>query len=160
MSPIIYRQDVDAGWKFWKKKKEDDTSEDPALASALSTTTAKSAAAPTTPNPKLLGTPVIAPVNPKSGVAAAADPALAIGVGNTAGKIREDARGPHKPNPGTEVGLDVGLPKPQKPGVGPGGSGYRDWAAEFTGAGDPSRRGSKLPEKGFDGFEPNQGRLT
>ncbi|KAJ8674398.1 hypothetical protein QAD02_005660 [Eretmocerus hayati] len=134
--------DVDAaGWKFWKKKDKDNStssSTESATASSTTTTTTTLKSVPlTTKKPS-------AP-NPKSGIAAAADPALAIGVGSNGQNIRDL---PRKPNPGTEVGLDISQPKPVKPGVGPGnGQGYRDWAADLTGAGEGTRPRPKLPDQ-------------
>ncbi|KAL7294733.1 hypothetical protein TKK_0012025 [Trichogramma kaykai] len=130
--------DVDAGWKFWKKKKDNESSsEDPNVISSTTTTTTTTTlkpAAATTNRP-----------NVKAGVAGAADPGLAVGVGSSGDNIRNQ---PRKPNPGTDVGLDIGLPKAQKPGVGPaGGQGYRDWAADLTGAGN-NGPAPKLPSKG------------
>ena len=157
MTPIFpFFPDVDAGWKFWKKKKDDNsTTEDP----LISSTTASSKATATTASPiannkatTAKPTPTQKPTLPSAnrGIAAAADPALAIGVGNVGGNIKENARTqPRKPAPGTEVGLDIGLPKPKNPGLGGGsGQGYRDWAADLTGAGDSGRLSPKLPDKG------------
>ncbi|XP_046737018.1 endoribonuclease CG2145-like [Diprion similis] len=123
--------DVDAGWKFWKSSKKDE---------ATTTTTTTTIAPPTTSQRT--------PTNPKNAVLGAADPGLAIGVGSTGTNIRNNAR-PSKPNPGTEVGLDIPVSKPNKPGIGgQGGQGYRDWAVGLTGAGEPGKPGSQLPNQG------------
>lgn len=75
----------------------------------------------------------------------AGDPGLAIGVTSTGQNIRNNAR-LSKPNPGTEVGLDIAGPKPARPGTGGNtGQGYREWAADLTGAGEPGRQPPKLP---------------
>lgn len=69
-------------------------------------------------------------------VIGAGNPGLAVGTGTTGQNVRSNV--PSRPNPGTEVGLDIAVPKPNRPGTG-GGSGqnYRDWAADLTGAGEP-----------------------
>ncbi|XP_001607440.2 poly(U)-specific endoribonuclease homolog [Nasonia vitripennis] len=155
--------DVDAGWKFWKKKKDDPTSTEDPLSSSTVATPSTTLAAKVTPAPATQKR-ATTPASANRGIAAAADPALAIGVGNIGGNIREDARNqPRKPNPGTDVGLDISYPKPARPGVGGGsGQGYRDWAADLTGAGEPGRQSPKLPAQGpalsgFGGQQPNQG---
>ncbi|XP_015517306.2 endoribonuclease CG2145 [Neodiprion lecontei] len=125
--------DVDAGWKFWKSSKKDEVT--------TTTTTTTTTVAPAIPSQRT-------PTNPKTAVLGAADPGLAIGVGSTGTNIRNNAR-PNRPNPGTEVGLDIPAPKPNKPGIGgQGGQGYRDWAVGLTGAGEPGQPGSKLPNQG------------
>lgn len=83
-----------------------------------------------------------------SAVLGAGDPGLAIGVGSTGGKVKENAR-PSRPNPGTEVGLDFPVSKPGKPGVGGNtAQGYREWAVDLTGAGEPGRQSPRLPGTG------------
>jgi len=45
-----------------------------------------------------------------------------------------------RPNPGTEVGLDINIPKSNRPRFNGGSSqNYRNWAVDLTGAGEPSR---------------------
>ncbi|XP_015428900.1 PREDICTED: poly(U)-specific endoribonuclease homolog [Dufourea novaeangliae] len=127
--------DTEAGWKFWKKKDKDTTT-------TTTTTVAPSSVAPTTSKPPN------SPTNLGSAVIGAGDPGLAIGVNSNGQNIRNNAK-PNKPNPGTEVGLDIAVPKPGKPGTGgTGGQGYRDWAADLTGAGEPGRPQPKLPNQG------------
>ena len=92
-----------------------------------------------------------APGSPSTGVrgaiAGAANPGLAIGVGDTGTNIRNNAR-PSKPNPGTDVGLDIGGPRPVKPATGPApGQSYGAWAADLTGAGE-GRQPPKVPSQG------------
>ncbi|XP_011498918.1 PREDICTED: poly(U)-specific endoribonuclease homolog [Ceratosolen solmsi marchali] len=98
---------VDVGaWKFWKKKDE------------LTSTTPKSSS-------QELMEP---PSHTNKGIAAAVNPALAIGVGNLGPKSGESPRNqPRKPNPGTEVAIDSGPPKAAT------GTNYKNWAAEFGG---------------------------
>ncbi|XP_050573116.1 endoribonuclease CG2145-like isoform X2 [Bombus affinis] len=153
---LIFIGDAEAGWKFWKKK---DTT-------TTTTTVAPAVADPiqTKPNELPGVTPVTnkptgSPTNVGSAVLGAGDPGLAIGVTSTGGKIKENAR-PNRPNPGTEVGLDFPAPKPGNPGVGGNtGKGYRDWAVDLTGAGEPGRQSPKLPSEGpalsSGGSKPN-----
>ncbi|XP_043480501.1 poly(U)-specific endoribonuclease homolog isoform X2 [Leptopilina heterotoma] len=144
--------DVDAGWKFWKKDKDKDgTTETPLITSSASPVTQR-------PTSRGAATPVAAqvttaktPVNVNAALAGVANPGLSIGAGNTAENIRDNAR-PQRPNPGTEVGLDIPRQKP-------GNSGYRDWAIDLTGAGEgrtpprvpgqgPATLGGQLPPPG------------
>ncbi|XP_012167789.2 endoribonuclease CG2145 isoform X2 [Bombus terrestris] len=153
---LIFIGDAEAGWKFWKKK---DTT-------TTTTTVAPAVADPiqTKPNELPGVTPVTnkptgSPTNVGSAVLGAGDPGLAIGVTSTGGKIKENAR-PNRPNPGTEVGLDFPAPKPGNPGIGGNtGKGYRDWAVDLTGAGEPGRQSPKLPSEGpalsSGGSKPN-----
>ncbi|XP_031847829.2 uncharacterized protein LOC116433652 [Nomia melanderi] len=132
--------DVEAGWKFWKKKDKDKD------ATTTTTTAAPSTVAPTTSKPA--GKATSGPNTLGSAVIGAGDPGLAIGVSSTGQNIRNNARS-SKPNPGTEVGLDIGGAKPPKPGTGGNtGQGYREWAADLTGAGEPGRQPPKLPGQG------------
>ncbi|KAG7199329.1 hypothetical protein KM043_018177 [Ampulex compressa] len=137
---LLIIADAEAGWKFWKKKDSSTTTVAPetitqeppktvpAVVVSPSTTTVKSTS-----------------VNPGAGIIGAANPGLAIGVGSTGQNIRNNAQ-PHKPNPGTEVGLDISQPRPGRPGTGgQSGQGYRDWAADLTGAGESGRQSPKLP---------------
>ncbi|XP_033299250.1 poly(U)-specific endoribonuclease homolog isoform X2 [Bombus bifarius] len=153
---LIIIGDAEAGWKFWKKKD----------ATTTTTTVAPAVADPVQTKPNTLpgATPVTnkptgSPTNVGSAVLGAGDPGLAIGVTSTGGKIKENAR-PSRPNPGTEVGLDFPAPKPGNPGVGGNtGKGYRDWAVDLTGAGEPGRQSPKLPSEGpalsSGGSKPN-----
>lgn len=63
-----------------------------------------------------------------------------MGVGTTGTDVKNNAR-PQRPNPGTEVGQDRPNTRPSQPASD--GKGYRDWALDLTGAGDPARPGSK-----------------
>lgn len=130
---------MEAGWKFWKKKDKDKDAETTTTTTTIAPSTA---ATPTTAKPRG------GPSNVGPAVIGAGDPGLAIGVASTGQNIRNNAR-PSRPNPGTEVGLDISAPKPGKPGVGGNtGQGYRDWAADLTGAGEPGRQPPKLPSQG------------
>lgn len=137
---------MDAGWKFWKKKKDDNsTATEPTLISNPEpvVTPGPTTKAPTTKAP--------APVNTNKALAGAADPGLAIGVGTSGGNIRDNAR-PQRPNPGTEVGLDLPKPKPS--------NGYRDWAIDLTGASE-GRQPPKVPSQGpavSPGQQPRPGK--
>ncbi|XP_076247621.1 uncharacterized protein LOC143187348 [Calliopsis andreniformis] len=127
--------DVEAGWKFWKKDKDKTTTTTTTIApsTTVAPTSAKPAGSLNNVGPAVIG---------------AGDPGLAIGVTSTGENIRNNAR-PSKPNPGTEVGLDISLPKPGKPGLGGNtGQGYREWAADLTGAGEPGRQPPKPPSQG------------
>ncbi|XP_054014446.1 endoribonuclease CG2145-like isoform X2 [Hylaeus anthracinus] len=129
---------VEAGWKFWKKDKDTTTT----------TTTTTTTAAPSTVATPTTSKLANSPPNVGSIVLGAGDPALAVGVSSTGQNIRNNAR-PNKPNPGTEVGLDLPLPKPGSPGLGgKSGQGYRDWAVDLTGAGESGRQSPKLPAQG------------
>ncbi|XP_058809660.1 endoribonuclease CG2145-like [Phymastichus coffea] len=137
VSLAVLVADVDAGWKFWKKE---------------TTTAAPSTTASPPPTPSTVQSqPVPIPtqkrtVNPKQGIAAAADASLAIGVGSNGQQLRNGAR---PPAPGTEVGWDISPPKPMPPGSPTGShTNYRDWAADIAGAGEPGRQSPKLPAQG------------
>ena len=132
--------DVEAGWKFWKKKDKDSTTT--VAPDAVTPEPAK--VAPDATTAKSSGSPG----NVGSAVIGASDPGLAIGVSSTGGKIKENAR-PSRPNPGTEVGLDFPGSKPANPAIGGNtGQGYKDWAADLTGAGEPGRKPPKVPSVG------------
>lgn len=134
--PFTSPEDTEAGWKFWKKKDKDDTTTEPPVASSTPTTTTIRSV-PNNP----------APGSVNKALAGAADPGLAIGSGTSGQNIRNTR--PQRPNPGTEVGQDFPGSRPSNPGIGGGsGQGYRDWAADLTGAGDPSRPAPKLPGNG------------
>ena len=144
--------DVDAGWKFWKKKKDDNSTstETPVISnpepSVTASTTAKS--------PTIKGSTTKAPLNTNKALAGAADPGLVIGVGNTGGNIKDNAR-LNKPSPGTEVALDL----PSKPKAG--NTGYRDWAIDLTGAGEgkqPPKVPSQGPAASLGGQQPRPGK--
>jgi len=66
------------------------------------------------------------------------------------GTRRNNAR-PNRPNPGTEVGLDIPVSRPNRPGIGGNGQNYRDWAVGLTGAGEPVNRNqpSRTPAQGL-----------
>ena len=132
---------MDAGWKFWKKKKDDNsTTETPLISTSEPVVTPATTKAPTTkaPTTKAPTTKAPTPANTNKALAGVADPGLAIGVGNSGGNIRDNAK-PRRPNPGTEVGLDLPKPKPS--------NGYRDWAIDLTGAGE-GRTPPKVPSQG------------
>ncbi|XP_014218463.1 poly(U)-specific endoribonuclease homolog [Copidosoma floridanum] len=116
-----------SGWKFWQKKKNDESS---------STAAPKSTTTRATPTPKGRTTSAT-PASANKGIASAADPALAIGVGSVGGKIREDANNqPRKLNPGEPN-------KPSRPGT------HKDWAADFAGAergGPPPKVPAQAPD--------------
>ncbi|XP_044013260.1 poly(U)-specific endoribonuclease homolog [Aphidius gifuensis] len=139
----LFIEDTDAGWKFWKKDKKDDVSTPTPdiTSSTISTTSTTTPTTPTKPSS-----------NSKSGsatkaIAGAADPGLAIGVGNTGTLIKNNPQ-PKKPNPGTEVGLDFPNSKPTRPGVGGNnGQGYRDFILDLTGTGEPGKLPPKLPSQ-------------
>ncbi|XP_078039370.1 uncharacterized protein LOC144471323 [Augochlora pura] len=139
--------DVEAGWKFWKKKDKDATTTTTEIPS--STTATPSTAKPAVkPDGSPAGKPSTGPNNVGSAVIGAGDPGLAIGVNSNGQNIRNNAR-PSRPNPGTEVGLDITGTKPARPGTGGNtGQGYRDWAADLTGAGEPGRQPPKTPNQG------------
>lgn len=47
------------------------------------------------------------------------------------------------------MGLDFPGSKPGNPAVGGNtGQGYRDWATDLTGAGEPGRKPPKIPSEG------------
>lgn len=144
---IQFLADVEAGWKFWKKKDKDEATTTTTVAPITTSTVPTKANAPpgvTTPTSRPPGKPI----NIGSAVLGAADPGLAVGVTSTGGKIKETGR-PSKPNPGTEVGLDFPASKPGRPGTGGNsGQGYREWAVDLTGAGEPGRQSPKLPGEG------------
>lgn len=143
----LFIENSDAGWKFWKKDKKDEvttpTPTPDVSSSTISTTTTTTT---TTPTPTKLSS------NSKSGsatkaIAGAADPGLAIGVGNTGTIIKNNPQ-PKKPNPGTEIGFDYPNSKQARPGVGGNnGQGYRDFALDLTGAGEPGKVAPKLPSQ-------------
>lgn len=142
---LILVADVEAGWKFWKKDKAKEEATTTTVAPQVSTSEpTKLPTGVTTATNKPTGSPK----NVGPAVIGAGDPGLAIGVTSTGGKIKENAR-PSRPNPGTEVGLDFPASKPAKPGIGgTNGQGYREWAVDLTGAGEPGRQPPKLPSQG------------
>ncbi|XP_015608347.1 poly(U)-specific endoribonuclease homolog [Cephus cinctus] len=156
--------DVNAGWKFWKKKKDkDETTEAPTgiSTSAPGKTTTAAAGGTTSTTPKSTAATTAKSTN--KAVAGAADPGLAIGVGSTGSNIRNNAQ-PQRPNPGTDVGLDIPGPRPNRPGLGnDNGQGYRNWAADLTGAGErnpPPKLPSQGPALTPGGQHPAQGSRT
>lgn len=171
-------ENAEAGWKFWKKKKDDTTSttiapgvsgdplaaaSDPQNAGKNSGDVKPSVAGNSpaignnkTPSPSSTGdansrgsTSGLPSTGTRGAIAGAANPGLAIGVANSGPNIRNNAQ-PQRPNPGTEVGLDISPSRPSaKPGTGgTSGQGYRDWAVDLTGAGDDTRQGPKVPSRG------------
>ncbi|RLU15786.1 hypothetical protein DMN91_011542 [Ooceraea biroi] len=134
ISLLLLIENSEAGWKFWKKEETTTTT--------TTTATPISISVQPTATPTRVTTvrePTSSTVNTRAAVAGAANPGLAIGASTTGENVRNSAR-PSRPNPGTEVGQDISLPRPSRPGVGGGsGQGYRDWAAGLTGAGEPSR---------------------
>lgn len=136
--------DVEAGWKFWKKDKTT-TTETPPPSTTAQPTTSKPASKPAgKPDAK----PSNVPNNVGSAVIGAGDPGLAIGVNSNGQNIRTNAR-PGKPNPGTEVGQDIGGARPARPGTGGNsGQGYREWAADLAGVGEPGKQPPKTPNQG------------
>ncbi|CAK9802748.1 Endoribonuclease CG2145 [Anthophora quadrimaculata] len=144
---LILVADVQAGWKFWKKKDKDTTTTTTTVAPATVNLEPTKENAPA-PGATTVNKPPGSQTNVGSAILGAGDPGLAVGVTSTGGKIKENAR-PSKPNPGTEVGLDFPVGKPAKPGIGGNtGQGYRDWAVDLTGAGEPGRQPPKLPSQG------------
>ncbi|XP_024882927.1 poly(U)-specific endoribonuclease homolog [Temnothorax curvispinosus] len=131
---LLYVGNSEAGWKFWKKDKETTTS------TTTTTATPTSVQSVTTPTKAtIVGGPTVPAANPGTVVTGTANSGPAIGVDSTRPNVRNNAR-PNRPNPGTEVGLDIAVPRPNKPGVGGGnGQSYRDWAVDFTGAGEPGQ---------------------
>ncbi|XP_015114087.1 poly(U)-specific endoribonuclease homolog [Diachasma alloeum] len=134
-------EDTEAGWKFWKKDKET-TTETP----TTSTTTTTTIRPVPNNNPPPGSRQSTGSVN--KALIGATNPGLAIGVGNSGQNVRDNAR-PQRLNPGTEVGQDFPGSRPANPVIGGGtGQGYRDWAVDLTGAGDPSRQAPRLPSTG------------
>lgn len=115
----------EAGWKFWKKEE----------------TTTTTTTTPTSVQPVTTST---VPTNTGTIVTGTANSRPAIGVDGA----RQNARNNARPNPGTEVGLDIPVSKPNRPGIGGNGQNYRDWAVDFTGAGEPGNRNqpSRTPQ--------------
>ncbi|XP_011306209.1 poly(U)-specific endoribonuclease homolog [Fopius arisanus] len=137
----LFIENTEAGWKFWKKDKET-TTETPTT-STTTTTTIRPIQSNNPPPGSHQSTGSVANV-----VAGAADPSLGVGVGNSGQNLRNNAH-PQRPNPGTEVGQDFPGSRPPNPAIGGGsGQGYRDWAVDLTGAGDPSRQPPRLPSSG------------
>lgn len=89
-----------------------------------------------------------------------ANPGSTIGVDGARQNVRNNAR-PSRPNPGTEVGLDIAIPKSNKPEIGGNSQNYRDWAVDLTGAGElvrnqPSRTTAQgLATNGDSQTRPN-----
>ncbi|XP_048510487.1 endoribonuclease CG2145-like isoform X1 [Athalia rosae] len=148
LAVCLLAADVEAGWKFWKSSKKDEAT----------TTTTVAPAVIVNPNPpKVTPTGVQQPSggiqpansNTNKAIAGAGDPGLVVGVGNTGTNIRNNAR-PTGPNPGTEVGRDVTVPRPGRPGTGGtnSGQGYRDWAVGLTGAAEGMQPAPKSPSQG------------
>ncbi|XP_076752183.1 uncharacterized protein LOC143424169 [Xylocopa sonorina] len=144
---LVLVADVEAGWKFWKKKDKDATTTT-TIAPEITNPEPTKANSPPGGTPTTKKPPKGSMNNVGPAVIGLSDPGLAIGVGSTGEKVKQNAR-PNRPNPGTEVGLDIPVPKPGKPGVGgTTGQGYRDWAVDLTGAGEPGRQSPKLPAEG------------
>jgi len=83
-----------------------------------------------------------------------ANPGLAIGM-SAIGENTQNNVHPNRPNPGTEVGQDISIPKANRPGFNGGNSqNYRNWAVDLTGAGKPSRNqpsGISIQEPSING---------
>jgi len=79
-------------------------------------------------------------VNTGAAIVDVANSGLAIGMSATGENVRNNAR-PNRFNPGTEVGQDINIPKPNKSGFNSGyGQNYRNWAVGLIGAGEPTIR--------------------
>lgn len=141
---VLNSDDVDAGWKFWKKKDKSNETETSVTPEPSSTPTPIVLGTSTTPRS---GTTSKNQVDTRKALTGLADPGLAIGVGSTAQNIKQNPR-PSQPNAATDVGFDN--PSRNKPAADPNGEKYRGWAAELTGAGEPSQPGPgpKLPAQG------------
>lgn len=70
-------------------------------------------------------------------------PAVNTGTANL-GKEQNNAR-LNRPNPGTEVGLDIAVPRPNTRIDNRNDQSYRNWAIEFSGAGELSKNQSPRP---------------
>lgn len=145
---IYFLGNGDAGWKFWKKDKETTTTTTTPVSidvQSIATPTSDPAGSKVT---TVRGSTARSTINTGAAVIGAANPGLAVGASTTRENIRNNAR-PNRPNPGTEVGLDIIVPRPNRPGIGGNGQNYRDWAVDLTGAGEPSRNQSpRLPAQG------------
>lgn len=125
---LLFIENGEAGWKFWKSDKE-------------TTTT-------TTITPTSINLQPTATTTKATTVRGSTMPAVntgAVDSGNAQSNVRSN-----RPNPGTEVGLDIAVPRPQTPRIGNrNDQNYRNWAIEFAGAEDPSRNPSqRLPAQG------------
>ncbi|XP_032684675.1 poly(U)-specific endoribonuclease homolog isoform X2 [Odontomachus brunneus] len=149
ISLSLFIGNSEAGWKFWKKETTTTTTTTPTPVNVQPTvspipdsaTTAKGSTVPA--------------ANTGAAVIGATNPGLAIGAGTT-GLVRNNAR-PSRPNPGTEVGQDMAVSKPNRPGVGGNDQNYRDWVVDLTGAGELSRnQPSRIPQ-GPQGIQGPQG---
>ncbi|XP_014469480.1 PREDICTED: poly(U)-specific endoribonuclease homolog isoform X2 [Dinoponera quadriceps] len=157
ISLSLFIGNIEAGWKFWKKETTTTTTTTP---------TPENVQLTPSPTPELTrpqattakGSTVPA-VNTGGAIIGAANPGLAIGAGTTGQNVPNNVR-PGRPNPGTEVGQHVALPKLNRPAAD-GGQNYRNWAADLTGAGEPPRnQPSRIPiqgPQGPQGPQPPQG---
>lgn len=137
---IYFVGNSEAGWKFWKKDKETTTT--------TTTTTPTSIQPVTTPTKAtIVGGPTVPATNTGTIVTGANS---GIGVDGARQNARNNVR-PNRPNPGTEVGLDIPVSRPNRPGIGGNGQNYRDWAVDLTGAGEPVNRNqpSRTPAQGL-----------
>ncbi|XP_011871924.1 PREDICTED: leucine-rich repeat extensin-like protein 5 [Vollenhovia emeryi] len=132
---LLYVGNSEAGWKFWKKEETTTTT--------TTTTTTIPSVQSVTPRATIIGGPTVPAINP-------ANSGPTIGQNGAQQNVRNNAR-PNRPNPGTEVGLDIVAPRPNSPGIGGGnGQTYRDWAVDFAGAGEPARnQPSRTPGQGL-----------
>ncbi|XP_011871952.1 PREDICTED: poly(U)-specific endoribonuclease homolog [Vollenhovia emeryi] len=137
---LLYVGNSEAGWKFWKKEETTTTT-------TTTTTTIPSVQSVTPTKATIIGGPTVPAINPANSGPTIGQNGAQQNVGNNA---RPSAR-PNRPNPGTEVGLDIVAPKPNRPGIGGGnGQTYRDWAVDFAGAGEPARnQPSRTPGQGL-----------
>ncbi|XP_012220789.1 endoribonuclease CG2145 [Linepithema humile] len=130
---LLFIGNGEAGWKFWKKDQETTT-----MTTITSTSINIQPTATTTKATMIRGSTMPA-VDTGTAVIGAANP------GNGQNNVRLN-----RPNPGTEVGLDIAVPRPNTPRIGDrNDQSYRNWAIEFSGAGEPSKNQSpKLPAQG------------
>lgn len=125
-------ENSEAGWKFWQKE-------------TTTTTTPTSVQPVTTPTKATIVRGLTVPtINTGTDIA---NPA--IDMDGARQNVRNNNARRNRPNPGTEVGLDIPVPKSNKPGIS-GGQNYRDWAVDFTGAGESVRtQPSRTPAQGL-----------
>lgn len=146
LSLLLYIENGEAGWKFWKKDQEATTT-----TTTITTTTITPSSInvqTTTTSTKAITEPT---VNTGTIVTGAVNPGPAISMGNTRQNVRNNAQS-NRLNPGTEIGMDIAVSRPNRPGIGGGrnGQSYRDWALDFTGAGTPIRNEpSRTPAQGL-----------